>query len=385
MISTIKDLKMNTDCNLTELFDRYLENDLNIIERQRFEQRIKEDLAFAGRFRLHKEVDRALIEDDIVSFRMQLKKIGTKNSELVQATPMVIAEVLSPEIDHAILEQDVMALRDQLNRIHTLVSDDVDPIEIRGYSGIEQAILNQDSLALNRELCAFDELALNDGIDQDIELSFFNQDVEKAIMQDDVMSLRTRLSEIGDKAIPAQKTMPLRRRTIAYASSAIAAVFVLLVAGAILLKQNTGSITSERTFSKYFLPYDGIGNKRGQSEDGNRVVELGIQKYNNGDYAIALELLEACINDDNRNETILFYAGTSALKISDTDKALRYFANWDTDSPVYEQVEWYLAGCYLLKRENEKARAILNKISADPEHKHFNDATAILKRMRKDS
>lgn len=384
MILTIKDLEMNTDCNLTELFDRYLENDLNIIERQRFEQRIKEDLAFAGRFRLHKEVDRALIEDDIVSFRLQLEKIGTNNSELVQATPMVIAEVLAPEIDHAILEQDVMALRNQLSRIHTMVIEEVDPIEIRGYSGIEQAILNQDSLALNRELSDFDELVLNDGIDQDIELSLFNQDVENAIMQDDVMSIRAMLTEIGEKAIPAQKKLSLHRRTISYASSAIAAVFVLLIAGAILLKQNSGSITSERTFSKYFLPYDGIGNKRGQSDDGSRVIDLGIQKYNNGEHAIALELFEACINDDNRNETILLLAGTSALKIRDADKALRYFANWDTDSPVYEQVEYYSAGCYLLKRENEKARAILNKISADPEHKFFNDAAAILKRMQKD-
>lgn len=384
MTLIIKDLEMNIDFNLTELFDRYLANDLNILERQNFEMRIKTDLAFAERFRLHKEVDKALIEDDIVSFRLQLEKIGNNNYNLVQTTPMVISDVFTPEIDHAILEQDVMALRDQLSRIHTSVIEEVDSAEIKGYSGIEQAILSQDSLALNRELSVLEELATKEGLGQDIELALFSKDVDKAIMQDDVMSLRAKLSEIGHKTASTQKIHLSRRRVISYAYSAIAAVFVLLFAGSIFLRQNSGLVISERTISKYFQPYDGIGNKRGPSEDGNKVIELGIQKHNDGEYAIALELLEACMNDSHRNETALFYAATSAMKIGDTDKALLYFANWDTSSPIYEQVEWYSAGCYLLQRENEKAKAILNKISAEPEHNYFNKATAILRKIRKD-
>jgi len=375
---------MNTDFNLSELFDRYLENDLNILERQEFEMQIKRDLAFAERFRLHKEVDKALVEDDILNFRLQLEKIETNNSDLVQATPMVIAEELSPEIDHAILEQDIMALRDQLNRIHSSVIEEVDPIEIMGYSGIEQAILNQDSLALNRELGVFDELVLNDGGVQDIELSLLSENIDKAILQEDIMSLRTTISEIGEKTVDSKKIIPIRRKVITYASSAIAAVFLLLIAGAIFLNQNSRSLTSERTFSKFFHSYDGIGNKRGPSEEGNRIIELGVQKYNKGEYTNALELFEACISDNNRNETILLYAGSSALITGDPDKALRYFANWDDSSPIYEQVEWYTAGCYLKKNDIEKARAILKKISEDPEHSYYNEATTVLKRIRKD-
>lgn len=375
---------MNTDSNLSELFDRYLENDLNILERQEFEMRIKRDLAFAERFRLHKEVDKALVEDDILSFRLQLKKIRTNNSDLVQTAPMVIAEEMTPEIDHAILEQDIMALRDQLNGIHTSVIEEMDPIEIMGASGIEQAILNQDFLALNRELGVFEEFVLNDEGLQDNESSLLSENVNKAILQEDVMSLRATLSEIGEKTAAGKKIIPLRRKVITYASSAIAAVFLLLIAGAIFLNQNSGSLSSERTFSKYFHSYDGIGNKRGPSEDGNRIIELGIQKYNKGEYANALELFDACISDNNRNETILLYAGSSALMTGDPDKALRYFANWDDSSPIYEQVEWYTAGCYLKKNDIEKARAILKKISEDPEHNYFNEATAILKRIRKD-
>jgi hypothetical protein len=355
-----------------------------MLERQEFELRVKVDLTFAERFRLHKEVDKALIEDDILSFRRQLEKIGTSNSELVQTTPMVIAEELTPEIDHAILEQDVMALRDQLNRIHTSVIEEVDPTGITGYSGIEQAILNQDSLALNRELVVFDNLVLNDGVVQNNESSLLSQKVDRAILQENVMSLRATLTEMGERAVATKKIIPMRRKVITYTSSAIAAVFVLLIAGAIFLNQNSGSLTSERTFSKYFQSYDGIGNKRGPSEEGNRIIDLGIQKYNKGEYVNALELFEACISDNNRNETILLYAGSSALITGDPDKALQYFANWDVSSPIYEQVEWYIAGCYLKKTDIEKARAILKKISEDPDHNYYNKATAILKKVGKD-
>jgi thioredoxin-like negative regulator of GroEL len=77
------------------------------------------------------------------------------------------------------------------------------------------------------------------------------------------------------------------------------------------------------------------------------------------------------------------YAGSSALETGDADKALRYFANWDDiNSPNYEQVEWYTVESYLMKNDIEKAKAILKKISEDPERTYHNDATAILKKLR---
>ena len=373
---------MKSDFSFSELFDRYLANDLNILEKQKFDLGLKADSAFAERFRLHTEVDRALVEDDIMNFRRQLEKIGTKNSELVQATPMVISEVLSPEIDNAIIEQDVIALRTQLTRIHSSVLEEVDPIEINGYSGIEQALHNQDSWALSSELVVFGDLVSNDGVIQDNDQSLLSQNVDKAIQQENVMLLRTTLSEIGENTFTTKRIIPAQRKAIGYASSAIAAVFVLLIAGAIFLNQNASSFTSDRTFSTYFQPYDGIGNRRGTSEEANRVIERGIQKFNKGEYANALELFELCIIDGKRNETVLLYAGNSALLIGDQDKALGFFADWDQNSPVIEQVEWYSAACYLKKNEIEKAKAIFKKISEDPAHNYYKDATAFLKNIR---
>jgi tetratricopeptide (TPR) repeat protein len=376
---------MNTDLNLSELFDRYLENDLNILERQEFNLRIKNDLAFAERFRLHKEVDKALIEDDILNFRIQLEKISAENAELVRATPMVIAEELTSEIDHAIIEQDVMALRAQLNRIHTSVMEEVDPVEIMGYSAIEQAILNQDSQALNRELGVFEELMLNDKIVQDNELFHLSQNVDRAILEDDVMNLRTTLNELGKRAVPGRRTIPIRRKVITYASAAVAAVFLMVIGSSLFFNANSGTLTSDRVFSKYFQAYDGIGNKRGPSEESDRIIDLGIQKYNKGEFANALELFEASMGNSHTNETILLYAGSSSLITGDPDKALRYFANWDENSPIFEQIEWYTAGCYIKKNDLEKAQAILKKISGEPEHNYYTQATVILQKFGKEN
>lgn len=384
MTPITKDLKMDTDLNYSELFDRYLENDLNTHERQRFELRIKEDSALAERFRLHKEVDLALIEEDVLRFRLQLSEIGFNNSELVQSPPMVIAEEAAPDFDHAILEQDIMALRDQLNRIHTSVIEEVDPIGIMGYSGIENAILRQDSLALNRELGAFDELLASESMDRNSSMALLVRDVDQAILQQDVMSLRASLEEIGGKAAAARKVIPMRTKVIRYASSAVAAVFILLAAGNFILNQTSGSLTSDRTISKYFQPYEGQGVKRGKTDESSKFYENGIQKYNKGDFKNATEWFEASLNGSERDEMALLYCGSIARMDGDPDKALGYFENWNEISPTYPQVEWFKAGCYLQKKDLDSALAILKKISLDVEHDFYDKASALLKKYGKD-
>jgi len=375
---------MNNEQNLSELFDRYLENDLNILEKQAFELRLKEDQVFADRFRLHKEVDKALIEDDILNFRLQLEKIGTEHSE-VQSVPMVIAEELPPEVDQAILEQDIMALRDQLNKIHSAVIEDVDPLEIPAYVSVERAIINQDPLELNKELEDLEEVSLANMNVQNQAFSQLSKDIDRAIMQEDIITLRKTLGELGETMAPSKKTKTLRKKVVSIAYSSAAAVLALLVVGTFYLNRSSAIRTSDRAFSQYFQSYDGIGNKRGPSENGNRIIELGIQKYNKGDYASALELFEACLSDESRTETILLYAGSSALMTGDPDKALRYFANWDESSPVYDQVEWYTAGCYMKKGDIDKTKAIIKKISEDTEHTYYNEAKGLLKKIEKEN
>src|SRR3989339_325945 len=114
---------MIVDISLSELFDRYLEDDLNILDRQEIELRLAQDPAFANRFKLHKEIDQAVMESEIMQFRKQLEMIQTDNPDLVKDSPMEVARFFEPEIDRAILEEDVMSLRNQLSRIHASIID----------------------------------------------------------------------------------------------------------------------------------------------------------------------------------------------------------------------------------------------------------------------
>lgn len=376
---------MNTDFNLSELFDRYLENDLNFLERQDFEQQLKTNQAFAERFRLHKEVDEALIEEDILNFRLQLEKIGINNSKLIQSAPMIIADEI-PDIDNAILEQDVMALRDQLSRIHTSVAEEIDPVMIPGYQGIERAILNQDPTALNRELNAFDELVMSDSSEDEAFMAELSQEIDRAIMQEDVLALRSVLDEIGQRAIPSKRVIPLRKKVLAITSTAVAAVFICVFAGTMLLNNTAGSLTSERTFSKYFQPYEGIGTKRGASDDTNQYIELAFHQYNSSQFADALPLFEACLNDpanEARREVLALFAGSSAMQTGDIDKAIGYFENWDSNSPNINQVEWYLIGCYLRKGDLDKAKSLATKVSQESDHSFKSNAGTLLKKFGK--
>lgn len=384
MTLIINDYEMNIDFSLSELFDRYLENDLTLLERQAFELRIQEDSVFAERFRLHKEVDQALVEDDILRFRHQLEKIGTNNSGLIVSTPMVIAEELTPEIDNAILEQDVIALRDQLSRIHSSVMEEIDAVGIAGYAGIERAILNQDSIALNKELSIYEEFASSETDVSGWELSALSQEVDNAILEDDVMMLREALSDIGDQVAATKKIVPIRRKVITYASTAIAAIFILVFAGSIFLNQNSGSFTSERTLSKTFQPYEGLGVTRGGSQEGMGVVDTGIQMFNESDFQGALRLLEAAFSDGTKDPTSLLYTGLSAYFVDDPGKALYYFGEIGVNEHTYdEQVQWYSAGCYFRMNEMEKAKAILKKITQDTEHFYYNEATKFLRKIEK--
>ncbi len=355
---------MNTDLNLSELFDRYLENDLNIHEMKEFELRLKNDKSFSDSFRLHKEVDNALIEDDIMNFRRQLERIGVRNSNLTLLAPMVVAEEITPEIDKAILEQDIIALRGQLKRIHSTVIEEVNaaPVNFDMPADIEP-----------------EEIEVNL---KDARISALLADIDKAIIEEEVMTLRSKLEVIGEKALTGKKTINIRRRIVAYASSAVAAVFIILMAGYIFLNQNSSdSASSEQTFSKYFQAYDGISTRRGPSENGKSVIELGIQKFNNGDYANAYELFEACMNDSNPTQVVKLYAGSCAYFLGNPDNALRLFSNWDPESPYVDAVNWFSAGCYLQKNNIEKAKTILTDLASDTSHDYYREASELLKKV----
>jgi tetratricopeptide (TPR) repeat protein len=344
------------DISLTELFDRYLEDDLNVLDRQEFEQRLAQDPAFARRFKLHKEVDAAVMESDIMQFRRQLETIGAENEDLLRTSPMEVVMFPEPEVNLAIMEQDVIALRNQLNKIHTGIMEELEAERVPGYAGIDDAIINQDALALQNELKSFIErresgdpqLQSNDNLDIEID---------KAIMQEEVMELRNKLVSISEKVTGVKVIAPQKTNVLTMVTRA-AAVLVFLVAGGIFLLQMNNSSTSGM-----FDNYVSRSASRGPAVADEKIVNVALGLYEKGEYQGAGSLFDGLIENPEAPAILKVYAGHCALENGDADKGIRLLSTIADDEPFFIDAQWYLAGCLIRKDQTAEATQILEKLS----------------------
>jgi len=343
------------DISLSELFDRYLEDDLNILDKQEFEQRLAQDPAFARRFKLHKEVDAAVMENEIMQFRRQLETIGAENQDLLSTSPMEVVTFPEPEVNRAIMDQDVIALRNQLNRIHSGIMEELEAAGTPGYAGIDGAIINQDALTLQNELKSFIERR-ESGADQPADDKLILE-IDKAIMQEEVMELRDKLVSIGEK-VTGVKTMVPQKTSVLTIVTRAAAILIFLVAGGIFLLQMNGSSTSGM-----FDNYSSRSVTRGTVDNSDKIFNVALGLYDKGDYKGAGNLFDGLLENEDAPVIMKVYAGHCALENGDPDKGINILSTIPQDEPVYIDAQWFLAGCYLRKEQTAEAKQILENLS----------------------
>jgi len=123
---------------------------------------------------------------------------------------------------------------------------------------------------------------------------------------------------------------------------------------------NNSFHNTKNIYDTYFDYYDGPGNMRGLVEN---TYEIGMIKFNDKNYKDALEIFESVILLGGENSTVYFFAGLSSLFLEMSDKALSYFSLCEEDSSLYEDVEWYTAGSYILGDNVKEAKIVLEKIA----------------------
>jgi tetratricopeptide (TPR) repeat protein len=69
---------MNSHYNQTEIIDKYLSNELNEDEQKWFEHELTSNPDFAHEVLLHKNINKAILENDIINLRSQLQTIETQ-------------------------------------------------------------------------------------------------------------------------------------------------------------------------------------------------------------------------------------------------------------------------------------------------------------------
>ena len=250
-------------------------------------------------------------------------------------------------INSAIGESDIMKLRSSLNEIiqneysHSRSIEEID------------SYLN-DELDEHAQALLEDELLVNSGLAADLT---FHREVDKAIMETDVMALRASLESISQKERDRSSeklgvATPKRKKLFWYA---VASSIVLMFVFSSLIRHKT--YTSQQLYSSYYQPYkNGASVTRSASVSANE-LSTALREIDRGDYAGALTLLKIASAKEQDGFSVNFYSGVAYQELGEFKSAINSFSEVvrHGDNLLVEQSEWYIGLCYLRIEEREKA------------------------------
>ena len=261
---------------------------------------------------------------------------------------------LHKDINSAINELDIMKLRSNLNMIiqneysHSRSIDEID------------SYLN-DELDEHTQALLEDELLVNSGLAADLT---FHREVDKAIMEKDVMALRASLQSISQKEQDRSSeklgvASPKRKNLLWYA---VASSIVLMFVFSSLIRHKT--YTSQQLYSFYYQPYkNGASVSRSASVSANE-LNTALLEIDRGDYTGALKSLKSASAKEQDGFSVNFYSGVAYQELGEFRSAINSFSEVvrHGDNLLVEQSEWYIGLCYLRIEEREKAIAQLRGI-----------------------
>jgi len=264
---------------------------------------------------------------------------------------------LHREIDSAIGEKDIMELRSTLQQIsRSEVSHSRTAAQIEMYLHNE---LDQESAASFEE-----ELALNPGLARDVTL---HRETEEAIAEKDIINLRASLQRIRKKNKETRKvkrgiTLPAAQRLAWYAAAA-SVVLVLSIAGVI----KNRSYTDKDIYTQYYTPYKGAGTFRSATEGASLTESQAMVHFKRGEYGRALTLFKSILEENENNPAVNFYSGAIYQDKKMYRRAISSYTKVveQKDNLLVEQAAWYIALCHLQRDERKKALERFRQIASE--------------------
>jgi tetratricopeptide (TPR) repeat protein len=218
--------------------------------------------------------------------------------------------------------------------------------------------LDEHTLALFEE-----ELIENSGLVADVS---FHREVNRAILETDVMALRASLKDISvtQQNQPDEKlgvTSPRRKSLIWYAA---ASVILLMFVVTSLLRNKT--YTNQQLYTYYYQPYKGIDNVSRSAVDAYSGLSSALREIDHGNFKAALKSLDNTSVAERDGFSTFFYSGVAYQELGEYKRAINSFSEVvkHGDNLLVEQSEWYIGLCYLRIDEREKALAQFKAIVA---------------------
>ncbi len=198
---------------------------------------------------------------------------------------------------------------------------------------------------------------------------------EKIIERQDIVNLRRKLADIGQKHASVSEHHKSGR--IKYAAAIV--VFVIIGAGILLSRGRPGP---DELFDKYYKTYEPSLSVRSGLNRVNQDFNLAIEYYNVRDYRNAAIYFSKVIQKEPEDMHSTLLNGISNFEISNYPEAEVSFVRViDNDDNLFiDHAQWYLSMCYLKTDELRKAKDQLAKI-ADSESIYRRNAKQILRRL----
>ena len=299
-------------------------------------------------------------------------------AELVYNTGLKADVAMQHEVDKAAGERDIMDLRAALQEIgKTAVSTP------RSLKNIDQYV--------NRELeeeetTSFEtEMENNPGLVAEVDLY---KAIDSAILEEDIMSLRSRLNDISKEFIgekQKERSMLFRLPASRYVriSIASAAAVLVLTIGIGGLVEQTVVPDSSGLYKQYFNTYKGTGITRSGDSSPHDNLGNALSQYNEGNYTEALSLFGNLLSRDPENPVGNFYTGMILQKTGHYQEAVSSYQRVIAEKKnlFTEQAAWYTGLCYLKTDDKKRAYLQFSKIAEDKGY-YSEKAKAIIRKMK---
>ncbi len=301
-------------------------------------------------------------DDILAEFEVEMKQ----NRSLLEEVS------LHRDIEGAIEEFDIMSLRDEMRGI--MDSETSWNVSEQNIEDFIDGILEEDLLEeFNAEL--------KENTDLMAEV-FLREQINSAVGEKDIQNLRAQLSDARNAAETKEvKSIVMPQfdlRSTRFWRNSVAMI-VVLVGLAGVLRTNVNSV--DNTYDKYFeSPVWASERSATNSLDDIQTARLF---YQNADYSKVVTVLDNASLAKNEMFVAHFYKALSYQNLNKLDKAITEYSKVidDGDNMYIEEAEWYRSLCYLrLNKKSEAKKELLAVI--DRKGYYENDAKAIIRKLK---
>ncbi len=241
---------------------------------------------------------------------------------------------------------------------------------------IEHYLANE--MAPSERIAFEQELITNPDLAEELK---FSQSIDSALMRDDIIDLRQKLTATIHAGREVKTEVPVikmqtRKWKWWYAAASLVAMFAV---AATLYMQIPRAISNDSLFTEYYDSENIIDQTRS-----NQSIVEAVVKFQQKDFRTASVLFKRILDADNSNIAVWFYYGISNIETGNYDNSIKAFTVIinQSDNLYIEHAEWYLGLCYLKSNQKDKAVRQFSIVAANPDNFHHDAAKNILEKLQ---